>query len=235
MTGVSVLDCVVPGGAYWAGALRHSDRITVRNTQGTQGVAAFIWCENDPSERLNVADSMKVQGTTQFGRGSALLTDMGRVLAFIEEDSCGRHDAVIGGSTRMSVRTATDGAGDIPNAQDHFRTAAGKFGLDRRDVGPSIVFFSGLRIDAGGNIEFDREAVVANQIVGLRITQNALCVISNTVHPLAEAMGETPRDIELEIVRGDGSVAEPTDLPDRVSQELARAFQLTEEHRRGTA
>ena len=43
---------------------------------------------------------MKVQWSARLARGKLLLSDMGRVLARITDDTCGQHDCVAGASTR---------------------------------------------------------------------------------------------------------------------------------------
>ncbi len=47
-----------------------------------------------PSERLNLADTVKVQWQMYPSTGSALLSDRGRVLMTIESDTSGRHDTI---------------------------------------------------------------------------------------------------------------------------------------------
>ena len=114
-------------------------------------MALVAWALADPSERLNYADSVKIQWTAALGKGRVLFSDMGRVMLSIIEDSCGAHDAIAGGSTPASVRQH---GGNAPrrNTRDNFLLAAGKHGLSRRDVPPCVSFFAPVRTDAEGRL-----------------------------------------------------------------------------------
>ena len=55
----------------------------------------------DTSERFNMPDSLKAQYTAHLKKGNVLMSDNGRVLASIVEDSLGWHDAICGHTTRI--------------------------------------------------------------------------------------------------------------------------------------
>lgn len=210
-------------GDYWFGTVKPKERVRIENTYGTQGVCLFMWRHGTPAERLNVADTMKIQGTTRLGQGSGLLSDMGRLLAVLVEDSCGSHDMLVGGSTRKTVSSATKQASMLPNAQDHLRAAAGKLGLTRRDVGPSLMLFSHVDVDPTGNVDLKMDNIRSGMAVTFEAVQDIDLVLSNTVHPYAERAGATPLDIQFSIEAVDDAEA-ITQGSQLASGELARAF-----------
>ena len=109
-----------------------------------------------PDERLNVADTIKVQWNAYLEAGRLLLSDMGRVLISILEDTAGTHDAFCGASNeRVQRRKYGDGVnwGAHPNARDRFVLGAAKFGLGRKDIHPCINWFKGVRMAADGATE----------------------------------------------------------------------------------
>ena len=58
------------------------------------------------SERINCADTVKVQWSAAISKGRVILSDMGRVFLSLIEDTSGAHDLLAGGST-----PASDGRG----------------------------------------------------------------------------------------------------------------------------
>ena len=56
------------------------------------------------AERLNVADTVKVQWQAYLGPGAVLLSDMGRAMMTIVADTSGRHDALCGATSAAVAR-----------------------------------------------------------------------------------------------------------------------------------
>ena len=61
----------IPPGAYIALRLRRFDVIRITNSAGSPGAALFLWNAEEPSERYNAGDTVKLQWTTKLttGRG----------------------------------------------------------------------------------------------------------------------------------------------------------------------
>ena len=112
-----------------------------------------------PTERLNVADTVKVQWQAYLGPGALLLSDMGRVLMTIVADTSGRHDALCG-VDRAGATTPDTGNGDVsgpaPTRRDRFLLALAKHGLGRRDLAPNVNLFKGVRVEDDGALRFGR-------------------------------------------------------------------------------
>jgi hypothetical protein len=140
-----------------------------------------------PLERLNVADTVKVQWQAYFGAGSLLLSDMGRVLFSVRRDTCGNHDALCGASTR-SHNEAKYGSGGVhgahPNARDRFAVALAKHGLSRRDIVPNVNLFKGVRVERDGGLRFVVDGSSPGAVVELRAELPVIVVVANTPHVL---------------------------------------------------
>ena len=89
---------VIPAGWYWTTRLDRGDTLRIVNNSGTSTVSLLAWNATDPSERLNHADTIKVQWAARLQKGRVLLSDMGRALLGLTEDTSAAHDAVVGGS-----------------------------------------------------------------------------------------------------------------------------------------
>jgi uncharacterized protein YcgI (DUF1989 family) len=177
-----LVDRVIPAGWYWHG---HGTCLRIENECGTPGVAVLLWNAADPSERLCTADTVKVQWTARLGRGRALLSDMGRVLAAIVEDTCGRHDALLGAGAPRLDETSSPLA--TRNAHENLHLAAANLGLGPRDVHAPMTFFAAVRYEADQRVSWDGSASLAGTYVDLHAEMDLLAVLSNVPHPLAPA------------------------------------------------
>ena len=82
----------VPSGWYTTLLLRRGEVLRIIDDTGRASVSLLAWREEDPSERINCADTIKVQWSAAISKGRVILSDMGRVVFSLIEDSCGAHD-----------------------------------------------------------------------------------------------------------------------------------------------
>ena len=180
-------DETLAAGEYCSRVLKRGTRLRMINTQG-DACAQFLCYNSDrPWERLNVADTVKVQWSGYLSEGKMLLSDMGRVLMSIVRDTCQMHDTFSGASTRWS-NERTYGTGENfslhPNARDRFLLALLKYGLGRKDIPPSLNFFKHVKIQEDGSMNFIQHSSKPGDIVELRAEMNVLVVIANCPHVL---------------------------------------------------
>lgn len=216
----------IPEGWYWTARLARGQHLRIATPTGRAQVSVLLWNADDPVERYNAGDTVKVQWNARLRAGHLLLSDMGRVLASIVEDSCGAHDALLGGSTAATNRRYS--AGGLRNTRDNFLVAAAKLGLGRRDVMPCITFFAAVGIDDGGRFLWREGAVKAGDHVVLRAEMNLFAVLSNCPHPLAPAPDYAPGPVEL--TRWAGAPAGPEDPCRIAGEEAVRAFENTDRY-----
>jgi uncharacterized protein len=172
----------IPGGWYWHTTIRRGEALRITNVEGTSAISLAAWNAHDVSERINHADTVKVQWTTSLRRGRIILSDMGRVMFAITEDSCGAHDAIIGVSNAGT--NASKYAGDHRNTHENFVLAAGKLGLPCRDIASSITFFAPVVVGANGQFIWDATKRKPGDFVELRAEMDLLVALSNCPHPL---------------------------------------------------
>ena len=178
---------MIAAGGYASRAIARGTRLRLIDLHGDACASLLLFNAGMPSERLNVADTVKVQWNAYPGQGSLLLSDMGRVLASIERDEAGTHDAFCGASNEASNRRRYgDGrnSGPHPNARDRLLLGAAKHGLGRRDVHPCINLFKGVRIAADGAVEPRLGPFAAGRTVVLRAEMALIAVIANCPHVL---------------------------------------------------
>ena len=144
----------------------------------------------------------------------------GAVLLGIIEDTSGAHDTLVGGSTAADA-SRFDGA-PRRNTRDNFILAAGKLGLDVRDVHPCVSFFAPVSVDADGRFQWNAARRQAGDFVDLRAEMELLVALSNCPHPLDPSPADPAGAIEIVRYRtkpGSG------DLCRAAGAEAARAFE----------
>src|ERR1044072_5765170 len=145
----------VAGGNYTHKVLARGTELRLTDLRGDACAHLLLYAADRPWERLNVADTVKVQWNAYLGEGQLLLSDQGRVLASVLADTSGRHDTLCGTSTLVrNTERYGDGTpqGPSPAGRELFKLAAAKNGLEPRDLPPPLSFFPGPRVPAGGHL-----------------------------------------------------------------------------------
>lgn len=235
--GVDPADAVwadrVTGGGYAHRVLAPGTAVRLTDLEGDACASVLLFSSPMPWERLNVADTVKVQWQVYAGARRLLLSDQGRVLASIAADTSGHHDTLYGTSAAArNEERYGDGSphGPSPAGRELFVLAAAKHGLDRRDIGPSISFFQGVRIDAEGRPQWRGSAGLGASVT-LRTEMPVVLLIANTAHPLdpRPAYTSTP----LEVVAWRDRTTTPEDPLWGATPEGRRAFENTRDHLKG--
>ena len=187
----------LPGG--WGASVLVPRGRTLRVVAGaaTQGVSILLFRQTDPTERLNVGDTVKVQWSARLYRGKLLYSDMGRVLASITDDSYGHHDALAGGSTAFTNAAKYDDA-SLRSTRGNFILLAAKHGLSKTDIPPCVTLFAPVTVDVAGHLQWTPPVAKAGGHVDLRAEMDVLVFLSNCPHPLAPgAYAPEPVDLML--------------------------------------
>jgi len=177
----------IAAGGYAAKRLNRGARLRLVDLAGDACLSMLVFNAERPVERLNVADTQKVQWNAYLGQGSLLLSDMGKVLMSLVEDAAGAHDAFCGASN-AAANARKYGCGDNwgphPNARDRFLLATAKFGLGRRDIHPCINWFKGVRIAEDGSTRFNAGPYAPGRRLTLRAEMDVIVVLANCPHVL---------------------------------------------------
>lgn len=179
-------ETIAPGG-YAGRQIARGSRLRLTDLLGDASPSLLLFNAERPIERLNIADTLKVQWNGYLGQGRLLLSDMGRVLASFVEDTAETHDAFCGASNQASnTRKYGDGFnhGAHPNARDRFSLGVAKFGLGRRDIHPCLNLFKGVRIGEAGEAALEVGPYAPGRFVTLRAEMDLIVVIANCPHVL---------------------------------------------------
>jgi urea carboxylase-associated protein 2 len=222
-----VWDETIGAGGYAARLLRRDAVLRIEDPEGDACVQLLVFRAANPTERLNVADTVKVQWQAYLGPGALLLSDQGRVLMTLVADTSARHDC-LGGTSNRAANEARYGNGapwgPTPSGRDLLALGVAKHGLSRADVGPNLNLFKGVRVADDGGLHLAGEPRPGTA-VELRAELDVIVALANTPHPLDARPAYTATTVRLTAWRA----ARPEPDPFRAtSPERQRAFENTE-------
>jgi uncharacterized protein len=224
-----LLDEKLPGGAYWHGIIKRGNTLRITDLEGSQGVSLVCYNADSPIERLNVADTAKIQFNAFLKKGMVMYSDMGRILFSITADTSGYHDLICGCSNAAS-NLAKYGQGaynkygesDYNNSRNNFLKALGKRGLTRKDLMPNVNLFSQVAVSPEGNLQYVNGCEKPGSFVDLRAEMNVLAIVSNCPHVLHPDTVYRPKPIQLTVWKSPAPTAD--DLCRTANEEVVRGF-----------
>jgi urea carboxylase-associated protein 2 len=215
---------VVAGGNYTNKVVARGTTIRLTDLAGDACANVLLFNADQPWERLNVADTVKVPWQAYVSAGHPLLSDQGRVLATVVEDGSGHHDALCGTTSRLA-NAARYGDGEAqgpsPAGRELLLLGALKHGLGPRDVPPSLSFFQRVRVEEDGGLTFAGSAGPGASVT-LRAELPLVVLIANVPHPLDPR--ESYMCTSLEVLAWRGAPTAPDDPLWSASPEGERAY-----------
>ena len=215
----------LPGGAYWHSVIKRGKTLRIQDLEGSQGVSIVCYNADNPIERLNVADTAKIQFNAFLGKGKVLYSDMGRILFSITEDTSECHDLICGASNAAS-NLKKYGDDRHNNSRNNFLKALGKRGLTRKDLMPNLNLFSRVRVSPEGALSYAEDCVKPGSFIDLRAEMNVLIVISNCPHVLHPSSEYKPKPLQLTLWTA--PPVETDDLCRNANPEVIRGFANTD-------
>jgi len=124
------------------------------------------WRDEDTSERINCADTVKVQWSAAVSKGRVILSDM--------DGCCSRdrghqraHDILVGGSTPAAYGAASR------NTQENLSPAPPRSAWRARHS-PCVTFFAPVSLDENGCFVWNQDRKQPGDFVDLRAEMNAI-------------------------------------------------------------
>jgi urea carboxylase-associated protein 1 len=195
-----VVQVVEPGG-HWSGVVKRGQTLRLVDLEGLQAVDFLCYNAQDPSERYNAADTMKINGSLFIGKGTRIYSDMGNVLFTVSDDTCGMHDTIGGCCSKESNRVRYN-VESGPNCRDNFLAALSEHGLGKKDIVANINFFMYVPIGPNGEMAIEPGRSKPGDHIDLHAQMDVLAVLSNCPQMHNPANNYNPTPIQVEIREG---------------------------------
>jgi len=223
----------VPGGGHGHALLRRGHSLRIVALAPGANFSLVLYAANQTLERYNMPDTLKAQHTAHLTRGHVLMSDMGRAMASITEDTLGWHDplgALLDEATLAArwpaQRYATHRNAMARAGHEGLLVELAKHGLAPRDLIAPVNFFSKVTVDEAGGFAFAGGHAIEGAMVELRGEMDLLLAWSSAPHPLDPASAYAPAPVGLAAWRSGPAPAE--DPCRRFRPENARALHNTE-------
>ncbi|MFD0681807.1 MULTISPECIES: urea amidolyase associated protein UAAP1 [unclassified Paenibacillus] len=231
----SLWSMTIGAGGKWSGVVGRGKLIRFTALDAGANLSMLMYNAKDLSERYNMPDTLKAQHTSHLTKGNVLMSDNGRVLASIVEDSLGWHDTICGYTTRAAT-DAKYGATNyqqlrnewLRSGQENFEVELVRNGLGRRDLTPVVNLFSKVFCDDKGDMCFSADHCKEGAALTLRTEMDTLFVLSNTPNPLDTSAAYPSVPVKIEVLS-----AEPVSSMDycvNYRPENRRAYENTWEY-----
>ena len=219
-------------GEKWSGFIGKGKYIHFKALGDDANVSILLYNMRDTSERYNMPDSLKAQYTAHLTKGNVLMSDNGRVLASIVEDSLGWHDTISGHTTRLltdekygKTSYQTHGNEYYRCGEENFKVELVRNNMGKRDLVPCVNLFSKVYVEDEGSMHYQEGHCKEGATVTLRTEMDILFIASNTPCTLNPSKEYPLVPVTMEVYD-----APPVDLLDECVQhrtENYRAFENT--------
>lgn len=222
-------------GEKWSGNIGRGKYIHFKALGDDANVSMLMYNMLDTSERYNMPDTLKAQFISSLTKGNLLMSDNGRVLASIVEDSLGWHDTISGYTTRLLTdekygkTTYQEMRNDWHRCgEENFKMELVRNNMSARDLVPCVNLFSKVYIEEDGSMHFEEGHCKEGATVTLRTEMDMIFIVSNTPNPLDPAKEFPSVPVSIEVY--DAPEVDLTDECVNYRPENYRAFENTWEY-----
>jgi len=164
------------------GVVRRGQVLRIVDLEGNQAVDTLFYNADDTHEHYSAQNTIQAQGRIYLTTGSVLLSNRGRPMLRIDDDTCGRHDTLGGACSSESntVRYALEKR-HMHSCRDSFLLALARHdhGMSKRDLPSNINFFMNVPVTPEGGLRFADGISAAGRHVELTALMDTLVLISN--------------------------------------------------------
>lgn len=171
-------------GEKWSGNIGRGKYIHFKALGDDANVSMLLYNMRDTSERYNMPDTLKAQYTAHLAKGNVLMSDNGRVLASIVEDSLGWHDTLTGYTTRR-LTDEKYGVSSYQNVrndwlrcgEENFKMELVRNNMDAGDLVPCVNLFSKVYVEEDGSMHYVSDHCKEGATVTLRTEMDVILMI----------------------------------------------------------
>ncbi len=219
-------------GEAWSGCIGRQKYIHFKALGDHANVSLLLYNMRDSTERYNMPDSLKAQFTAHLTKGNVLMSDNGRVMASIVQDSTGWIDSISGVCNKQMVdekygKTSyqVDRNDFHRNGYDNFKIELVRNGMGKRDLVPCVNLFSKVFVKEDGSMHYVPDFCKKGATITLRTEMDCIVIVSNTPNALDESKEYPSVPVTMEVYNA--PKPDLTDFCVNFRDENYRAFENT--------
>ena len=188
-------DVIVPAREPWSIKMSQGEVLRIIDLEGQQAVDFLCYNADDPTDRYNAANTIKLNGNIYLGKDTEIWSVRANKMMTFIEDTCGSHDTLYGCCSVEidDVRFGKNNNGR--GCQGNFETELAKHGLGAKDIAANINLFMYVPVEANGTVAIAPGISKGGDYVDLRAEMDLLAVLSNCPEALNNAAGMNPTPI----------------------------------------
>ena len=174
----------IQAGEYWLQEIAAGETVRITDLHGNQAADTLFFNADSPFERYSAFDTIRTQQALYLTKGSTLISNLGKPMLTIVDDTCGRHDTLGGACSGESntVRYALEKK-TMHSCRNSWLLALHKeyahIGLTKRDLAHNVNFFMNVPVTPEGGLTFEDGVSGPGKYVELQALMNVLVLISN--------------------------------------------------------
>ena len=194
----AVYDFAVPARQPWSGFVKKGQLIRIVDSEGQQAVDTLFYAAGNFSERYDAQATLAAQGSAYIGRGTKILSNEGRLMLTVIEDTSGLHDTSAGACS-CEANTVRFGHHTrfMHACRENFLLELARHGMTKRDIVSNINFFMNVPILPNGELAIVDGVSKPGDYVELKAEMDVLCVISNCPQVNNPCNGFNPTPIRV--------------------------------------
>jgi urea carboxylase-associated protein 1 len=206
---------VIPARAPWSAIVPAGQTLRIEDLHGNQAVDCLFYAADDHTERYSAPDTIAAQRKIFLTTGTVLLSNEGRPLLTIVDDTCGRHDT-IGGACSKESNALRYGHHTVHQhaCVENFLAEGSRWGLGKRDLVSNINWFMNVPVDPDGTLGIVDGISSPGLAVELRAERDVLVLISNCPQVNNPCNGFDPTAVRV-VVAGPGAPGDGGTRPTR--------------------
>jgi len=199
----AITNDIVPALVPWSGFVRKGQTLRIVDTKGQQAVDTLFYCAGNFAERYDAQATLAAQGAAYIGKGTPILSNEGRLMLTVTEDTVGQHDTSAGACS-CEANTVRFGHQTrfMHACRENFLVELARHGMTKRDLVSNINFFMNVPILPSGELAIVDGISKPGDYVELRAEMDVLCVISNCPQVNNPCNGFNPTPIQILIWDG---------------------------------
>ncbi len=180
MSSITIADVEVGARAPWSGVVPAGGELAIIDLGGNQAVDCLLYNVDDPDERYCAHTTIAAQGNIFLTTGSVLLSNEGRPMLRVVEDTCGRHDT-IGGACSQESNTLRYGFHTKRQhaCVENFLLEGSRWGLSKRDIVSNINWYMNVPVEADGTLGIVDGISAPGLLVRCIAEMDTLVLVSN--------------------------------------------------------
>ena len=188
-------DVIVPACEPWSIKMSQGEILRIIDLEGQQAVDFLCYNADDPRDRYNAANTIKLNRNIYLGKGSELWSVRARKMMTIIEDTCASSHDTLYGCCSIEIDVVRFDKTNTRSCQSNFEAELAKHGLGPKDVVANINFFMYVPVQPSGAVAIADSLSKPGDYIDLQADMDVLVVISNCPERDNPAAGFEPTPI----------------------------------------